>query len=204
MVERLPSARGSTADSSPHCARLTPGRRARSFIPPAQRETDVNLGDTVPNWYWVKRPRNSRAARSAKRHRRARVCPLKELARGIIASVRSASEPAVSDVHSVAIAAQRAPTTKFTNRAKLLDVFRTSASAYAVLRIGCARALRDSVSRSSSSDDNCRSGAMNAMHDQMMAGGGGTMMIGFGIVGLLILVALVLAIAALIKYLRAP
>ena len=45
---------------------------------------------------------------------------------------------------------------------------------------------------------------MNAVHEQMMAGGGGTMMIGFSIVGLLILVALVLGIAALIKYLRAP
>ena len=45
---------------------------------------------------------------------------------------------------------------------------------------------------------------MNAMHDQMMADGGGAMMIGFSIFGLLILVALLLSIAALFKYLRKP
>lgn len=49
---------------------------------------------------------------------------------------------------------------------------------------------------------------MNEMHNQMMADGGGAMMTTFGtvgiIVGLLVLIALVLSIAALIKYLRKP
>ena len=45
---------------------------------------------------------------------------------------------------------------------------------------------------------------MNAVHDQMMSDGGGTMMIGFNIFGVLILVALLLSIAALVKYLRKP
>ena len=45
---------------------------------------------------------------------------------------------------------------------------------------------------------------MNGMHNQMMAEGGGAMMVAFGTVGLLVVVALVLSIAALVKYLRAP
>ena len=49
---------------------------------------------------------------------------------------------------------------------------------------------------------------MNAFHNQMMGDGGGAMMTTFGIVWLitavLVLVALVLSIAALIKYLRKP
>jgi hypothetical protein len=42
---------------------------------------------------------------------------------------------------------------------------------------------------------------VDAVHNQIVAGGG-TMMIGFSVVGLLILIALMLSIAALVKYLR--
>jgi hypothetical protein len=43
---------------------------------------------------------------------------------------------------------------------------------------------------------------MNAMHSELMADGGGAMMIGFSVAGVLILLVLLLSIAALTKYLR--